>query len=224
MHDLCVVFDVDDTLCLERNYAISGFRAVGNWAARWLGAPDFGERCIDLFETGHRGDTFNSALESVGLKPCPELIAGLVTIYRSHVPEIAMEEDAGVAVAEIVKRWPIAVITDGPVTSQTLKCDALGLPAFARPVIATGIYGPECHKPQPAAFQRVEREVQAKQYLYVADNPLKDFQAPRSLGWKCVRIRRSAGLHFHRENGVVQPDFEFADCSGLPDLLGNLPR
>ena len=45
MKPVCVVFDVDDTLYLERDYVRSGFRAVGVWASRWLGLSGFAERC-----------------------------------------------------------------------------------------------------------------------------------------------------------------------------------
>src|SRR5207302_9076607 len=40
MNELCVVFDIDDTLYLERDYVRSGFRAVGTWAEQWLRIPD----------------------------------------------------------------------------------------------------------------------------------------------------------------------------------------
>ena len=32
-------------------------------------------------------------------------------------------------------------------------------------------------------------------FVYVADNPRKDFIAPRALGWRTVRIRRRGGEH-----------------------------
>jgi putative hydrolase of the HAD superfamily len=32
-------------------------------------------------------------------------------------------------------------------------------------------------------------------YVYVADNPRKDFLAPRALGWRSARVRRPGGEH-----------------------------
>ena len=32
-------------------------------------------------------------------------------------------------------------------------------------------------------------------YVYVADNPRKDFLAPRALGWRTLRVRRPGGEH-----------------------------
>jgi hypothetical protein len=39
---VCAVFDIDDTLYLERDYVRSGFEAVGRWAVKWIQIEDFG--------------------------------------------------------------------------------------------------------------------------------------------------------------------------------------
>lgn len=44
------VFDIDDTLYLERDYVRSGFRAVGEWARDRFGCDDFAARCWSRFE------------------------------------------------------------------------------------------------------------------------------------------------------------------------------
>src|SRR5690606_10373283 len=51
--------------------------------------------------------------------------------------------------------------------------------------------------PHPAAFERLERELglAGPCCAHVADNPAKDFVAPRRLGWRTVRVRRPGGLH-----------------------------
>ena len=48
----CVVFDIDDTLYLERDYAFSGFEAVGRWVAARLQIVDFALRCRHNFVAG----------------------------------------------------------------------------------------------------------------------------------------------------------------------------
>jgi hypothetical protein len=40
MSDLVLVFDLDDTLYPEREFALSGFRAAGRWAAAEPSAPE----------------------------------------------------------------------------------------------------------------------------------------------------------------------------------------
>ena len=37
-----IVFDLDDTLYPERDYVLSGFKAVASWAEARLGVPSLG--------------------------------------------------------------------------------------------------------------------------------------------------------------------------------------
>ena len=224
MHDLCVVFDIDDTLYLEADYVCSGFEAVDAWAAQWLGFPDFAVHCIELFRAGCRGRIFDAVLRPCG-RATPEVISALVELYRAHRPRIQMAPDAAAALAEIRVRWPIAALSDGPVVSQSRKCEALGLSSLGCPIILTDLLGAAFRKPDPTAFQHLEASVPARHFVYVADNPLKDFTAPSQLGWTTVRVRRSGGLHCSRGNELVTPDIELPDCSNLPAALSRLfPR
>ncbi|MGD1073382.1 MAG: HAD family hydrolase [Bryobacteraceae bacterium] len=222
MNPLCVVFDIDDTLYLERDYVLSGFAALGPWARDWLGLPDFADRCRRAHEDGRRGRVFNTVLEECGVPPAPAAISALVALYRSHVPAIQLCEDAAAALEHASARWPVAVISDGPAISQSRKAEALALSRFASPICLTELLGPECSKPSPVVFREVERALAARRYVYVADNPLKDFTAPATLGWKTIRIRRPAGLYSALDNGAAAVDFELSDCTKLPELLSSL--
>ena len=219
MNELCVVFDIDDTLYLERTYVSSGFRAAGQWAAEWLLIPDFDRHCIRLFDEGYRGNIFDAALGACDYPSNPELIAGLVAIYRGHKPDIHMIEDAAVAIANIRSVWPVAIITDGPVVSQSRKCEELDLANLADPIVLTGTRGAGFHKPQRGAFEFVGSRIPARRYVYVADNPAKDFTAPAELGWHSIRIRRAGGLHYGVESGPALPEFELPNCTTLNSLL-----
>ena len=90
----CVVFDLDDTLFLERDYVRSGFAAVGGWARRRLGVSGFGERCWAAFEAGARGRTFDEALAACGVEPAAALIDEMIGVYRRHRPSIELLADA----------------------------------------------------------------------------------------------------------------------------------
>jgi putative hydrolase of the HAD superfamily len=57
-------------------------------------------------------------------------------------------------------------------------------------------------------------------FVYVADNPLKDFQAPIAMGWKTVRVRRAQGLNSHIECAIeCQPTLEVPDMWNLSEIL-----
>lgn len=214
MHELCVVFDIDDTLYLERDYVGSGFRAVGRLAQDRWGLPGLERRCRDLFDAGVRGDIFDRVLPEK-----PEVVKGLVSAYRTHPPEIVLASDALDAIESISSRWPIAVISDGPPESQRRKADALGLCRISDTILLTWELGAEFHKPGTAAFAAVAERIPARGYVYVADNPAKDFMGPAALGWRTVRIRRNGGLHFGEDSSPPLPDAELPDCSGLVGIL-----
>ena len=133
-----------------------------------------------------------------------------------------MLPDASNTLDTLSRDYPIALITDGPVAAQSRKCEALGLPALARPLVLTEMFGADFRKPSLHPFERVADLVKSGKFAYVADNPLKDFQAPKELGWTTVRIRRPGGLHYHRPNDIVTPQFELPDCLGLPKVLSEV--
>jgi putative hydrolase of the HAD superfamily len=223
MNELCVVFDIDDTLYLERDYVRSGFQAVGKWAGDWLAIDDFFGACWREFESGQRSTIFNRALAACGKKPSPELISCLVELYRSHTPCIVLTPDASEALGQIAGTCPIAIVSDGPVAAQSRKADALGLRSVASPVVLTGIFGAQFCKPHTHAFAHVAESVPARRYAYVADNPAKDFAGPNELGWTTIRIRRPGGLHVLVENNPHSPpNVEVSDCSDLVRVLARV--
>ena len=193
----CIVFDVDDTLYLERDYVRSGFAAVGAEARSRWGVDDFAERAWLLFESGARGDIFDRVLVESGISPSPEAITALVARYREHPPAIRLLDDARACLERLHGRLALACLTDGPLSCQRAKVVALGLERWLSPVILTAELGTGLGKPHPEGFRRIEAVTgeSGATCAYVADNPLKDFAGPRLLGWRTVRIRRPGGLH-----------------------------
>src|SRR3546814_20288325 len=89
-----IVLDLDDTLYLERDYVLSGFRAVGNWLEAHHEIRTFAGSATELFEAGRRGDIFDAALARLGVSPSPEMIQRLVAVYREHRPAIRLQSAA----------------------------------------------------------------------------------------------------------------------------------
>jgi putative hydrolase of the HAD superfamily len=198
-----IVFDVDDTLYLERDYVRSGFHAVGEVARERLGIANFADAAWELFESGARGDIFDRVLRKGGFAPAPTTVREMVDIYRSHPPAIHLAPDARECLAALAGRYKIAVITDGPAISQRAKLTALGASAWSAATIVTDELGPGCGKPNPMAFRLVQEAmgVEPRACTYVADNPAKDFRAPHALGWGTIRCRRPEGLHRDSPSG-----------------------
>lgn len=204
-----VVWDVDDTLFLEQDYARSGFEAVGAHVERTRGIAGFGARLVAMFEAGVRGDTFDRALAEFGAPADKDTIRELVEIYRGHTPRISLLPDARAALdAAVARGWRQAALTDGPPRSQRAKVEALGLAAWCDPIVLAGELGPGRGKPAPDAFLVVERALglTGSALLYVGDNPPRDFPAPWSLGWQTLRIRREGSQHVTVPTGAASAE------------------
>ncbi|MGI9069871.1 MAG: HAD family hydrolase [Bryobacteraceae bacterium] len=222
MMPLCIVLDLDDTLFLERDYVRSGFGAVGKWAYERFHIGDFAERAYQNFECGRRGDIFNAVLRECNCEPGPDDIQAMVRVYRKHYPIISLLPDA----AEFLSRFRgvarMALISDGPLESQRRKFSALHLKDFFDFVVFTDIWGAAFAKPHPRAFQLIQHRLGTSKlrYIYVADNPYKDFDAPLALNWQTIRIRRAEGIYsLHQPSGAASTELEVSDLKELTDIL-----
>lgn len=147
-----IVFDLDDTLYLEREFAFSGYRFLDGWAKERESLEGFGKACKVLFEEGERRQIFNRALERLGHCGDSHLIADLVAAYRGHPPQIALAPDA-VRFLER-HRGPFGLITDGPAETQNAKIVALGLDRWIENIRKTGDWPQGYGKPHPALTRK----------------------------------------------------------------------
>ena len=185
-----ITFDLDDTLYLERDFAFSGFAAVGQAIAERHGVTGFAELCTGLLDSPHRAAIFDEALRQAGLQDV-QPVADLVAIYRGHAPRIALCPDA----ARYLRKGGFGLITDGPEATQRAKIAALGLAAFCDQIIPTGQWGPGFGKPHPRAYQAIADAADGRRCVYVADNAAKDFVTPNRMGWLTVQILRPGRVH-----------------------------
>ncbi len=95
----------------------------------------------------------------------------------------------------------LGLLTDGSSARQLVKLDALGIDGWFDGAIYTHDWESPYRKPGPRGFRALEEqwELPARRMVYVADNPAKDFIAPRSLGWTAIRLRVPGQLTFDRE-------------------------
>ena len=190
-----VLFDLDDTLYPERQYVLSGFRAVAARAAERCGvAADqaYAELSM-LFEQGVRGNTFDLWLASHGLPA--SLSPELVNVYRLRTPSIDPVPEVPPLLRSLRRRFRIGLVSDGLLVVQQAKFACLGLaPAFDA-VIFSDALGREAWKPSPLAFLAAVREldVDPSEAIYVADNPRKDFLGARRAGLASVWCRHARG-------------------------------
>jgi putative hydrolase of the HAD superfamily len=214
---VCIVFDLDDTLYLERDYVRSGFEAVGEWASKNASIEGLAGAAWRRFESGDRGNIFDQALGDIGCLQDRALISELVAVYRTHRPNIAVARDVASTLPQLLPHTHLALITDGFSICQRNKIDVLGLERWLKPIVVTDELGSGFRKPHPKAFEYIEQHFAqvATSFAYVGDNPQKDFTAPRLRNWTTFRIRREGGLHREVECRGGIADFEITRLDDL---------
>ncbi|MEL7211910.1 MAG: HAD family hydrolase [Pseudomonadota bacterium] len=190
-----IVFDLDDTLYLERDFAFSGYVALDAHIEATTGRSGFGAFCHQAFLAGRHRKAFNEALAALGLPADADTVAELVARYRSHAPKITLCEDAKQCLERLKTRLPLGLITDGPEKMQRSKIEALGIAPMFSVLRPTGAWGAEFSKPHPRAFLEMEAAAGGAPIVYVADNALKDFVTPRARGWHAIQICRPGRVH-----------------------------
>jgi len=181
-----VVFDLDDTLYKERDYQTSGLRAVAKLIARLYG-KDYSSELVAWRDAGEK-DPFERLRDELELPASVK--DSFLWEYRNHLPAIALSPDAEATLRAIQQRSAgVAILTDGRSVSQRLKLSALGLSAV--PVYVSEEWGET--KPGEKRFAAIQKKFAAKQFVYVGDNPAKDFIAPNRLGWVTIGLRDQGG-------------------------------
>lgn len=218
-----VVFDLDDTLYLERDYVKSGFLAVSSFLADGyaLDKRQVYRQLMASFEAGIRDRNFNVVLEEIGLNE-EALIPRLVQVYREHKPSIVLLPDAAAVLPKLRQKYRIGLMTDGYKGAQRNKLAALGIAHQFDAIVLTDDYGREHWKPSPVPYTKVLEKLsfEGPEVIYVGDNPHKDFIGAKSVHMGTLRIRRNGGLYkditFDNDH---EADCEIWDLRELPDIL-----
>jgi putative hydrolase of the HAD superfamily len=218
-----VLFDLDDTLYCEHDYVRSGFQAVaeyvvGNYIA--FDAPMLYRFMLKDWELNGRGKIFNNLLESFAIDLDP---IRLVEIYRTHIPELTLYPDAE-RVVKLLEEWdiPRGIITDGDYGVQRRKLEALGLVSRFSCVILTDELGKQCWKPSPVPFRHAQELLGsvADSFIYVGDNPHKDFVTAKRMGYHTIRVIRETGDHMATR---LTPEYEAEQVvSSLDEIVALL--
>ncbi|UCG32293.1 MAG: HAD family hydrolase [Phycisphaerales bacterium] len=218
-----LVFDLDDTLYPEREYAFSGFEAVAVAYTDLLGPPSrTAARLKEIFDSGNRTRCFNQLLTERGHEVRANLVGRMVETYRAHRPRIALHVDARECLTLWRRRVKTAVLSDGYLLAQQNKVAALRLTGTVDAVVLTDQWGREFWKPHPRGFELLQERfaLRADLCAYVSDNASKDFVAPNALGWITIQAKRPGGTYEHESApSGGQPRHAVDDLRDLARLL-----
>ena len=192
-----MVFDLDDTLYKEQDYLLSAYREI----AERIGGKETGrvkseelrvkseelrgDRIFDqMLRWRQEGENvFQCLIDTYGLDMT---VDDLLTVYRSHVPAIRLDEETNHLLDYLHRIAVIGLITDGRSLTQRHKIEALGLSAYMdeENILISEETGHE--KPSEVPYRHFMARYPACTYYYVGDNPAKDFSAPDRLGWTSI--------------------------------------
>lgn len=205
---LGVIFDLDDTLYSEKQYVRSGYKAV----AKLLGDEALADRLWTFFENGK--PAIDELLNELG---CVERKEECLEAYREQIPKITLYDGVVDLILELKgKGVKVGIITDGRVSGQKRKIQALGLDKLIDDIIITDeLGGTQFRKPCDIAFRIMQRRwgLPFEQMVYVGDNAEKDFQAPKQLGMRNVFFRNKDGIYFDNSKNDVQEIDKISDLS-----------
>ena len=211
-----IVFDLDDTLYKEADYHSSGVRAVANKLTHLFGI-DVEASLEDLIINGER-DLWGGICRRLNVPASVK--ESILWEYRLHSPNIQLTSEVK-DVISFVRQYAagIAILTDGRAITQRTKLLALGLAGM--PVYISEEFG--ASKPHPARFKLIEQSYPGKHFVYVGDNPKKDFVAPNGLGWItfCL-VDDGRNIHSQDLSQIEKdylPHFWLADLKDLQTFL-----
>lgn len=194
-----IIFDLDDTLHLERDYVFSGFNAVAKAHEDLLGPwEESSEKMRKLFfDSEKRRRIFNILLEERGRVVTEDTIGAMIKTYRFHLPDISLTPEVDSLLSKLREKYKLGLITDGPVMMQAAKVEALDLRAKLDTIILTEEFGKEFAKPHPKAFEYMVEKlgIKHKECVYMGDNAGKDFLAPNKLGWLTIQFTQPDGVY-----------------------------
>ena len=198
-----IVFDLDDTLYKEIDFLKSAYREIANFFCDQYGIYGLWGEMLRYYGEGK--DVFQELINLYNRDVTKDF---LIEMYRNHMPEINLDDETK-CVLDYIKANPtcsIGLITDGREVTQTNKIDALGLLDY---VDDTNIFISETwqhDKIDGFVCSMIEEMYPNCNYVYVGDNPQKDFLAPNQRGWDTICLLDN-GRNIHKQVFDLAPDY-----------------
>jgi putative hydrolase of the HAD superfamily len=206
------VLDLDDTLYKEADYRNSGIREIAKYLKKYYKIKinhKFINKCIDK-----KKNFLKEICRKYNLQK--SIVETLLWIYRLHIPSICLKKKVKKSLFKLKKiSAGVAILTDGRSFTQRFKLQALGINNL--PFYISEDYNDA--KPSLKRFKLIMKEMPAKKYIYIADNPSKDFLAPNKLKWLTFGIKdKKNNIHsfmYKNKNKKYLPKFWIKNLSEI---------
>ena len=188
------VFDLDDTLYSERDFEKSGIEFVyKKFNIKHIKLESILNKRKNWIDLIINGSNNQITLQMV------------LDIYRNHFPTIPLYKDAKVFLEKLLSQGSeMSLITDGRSITQRNKLKALGIDSYFKNIIISEEINSE--KPSEYNFRMVMNNKDSENYIYIADNPNKDFVTPNKLGWTTICLL-DRGQNVHKQNFDISSEY-----------------
>lgn len=217
-----IVFDLDDTLFPEIDYVHSGYRAIGRELERH-GIMKCNEVVEFLMASDNTARGFDDLAARIWLShPGSHFDARwMVETYRYHIPDIHLDNEVERTLRKLCDNGiKLGIITDGRSATQRAKIRALGLERFVATdnIVVSSEIGAD--KTSELPFLTIAgRNPDERRFIYVGDNPSKDFRWPNAMGWDTVMLLdKGHNIHSQRIN-VPRNYCAQKEISSLKELM-----
>lgn len=209
-----IIFDLDDTLYLQRHFKESGFNAISDWLQvhKAISTSDSLSHLQSIIN--EHGPSypymFDALVERLLLEK--DLIPILIKLFREHTPQIELFLGVSQMLELLKTKYVLGLLTDGTWAVQQKKVNSLGIAHFFDLIVYSDSLG--LTKPAPELYELIENKLNLTgEYLaYVGDNPQKDFVEAKRRGWLTCRVLTGEFGEF-----TQKPGFE-ADCT-VPSVV-----
>jgi putative hydrolase of the HAD superfamily len=212
--DPVILFDMDDTLFEERDYVLSGFRAVAAFLEQSRDLPaKYSYPSMQAFlELEGRGRVFDRIIERFEIRGADGLVADCVHVYRNHVPDIGLYPGAREMLATLKASFRLGLVTNGLGLMQRRKFDALALSDYFDATFYCDEIG--APKPHPCGLEAALSQLSGcvETAWMVGDNPETDGAAAAALGIRFIRVKTQRFEHVATPTGAME-------INGVTDLL-----
>lgn len=215
-----VIFDLDDTLINEQDFAFSAFDECSDYLSKVFNIhkEEIYLNITSLYKKS-KEKIFNRILEIYNSTD-NGLIERLIDIYRNHYPKIKLnKETEKLLIILRNKGYKIGVITDGYKKSQKNKISSLNLAKYIDKIIITDELGDngEYWKPHVKSYQLMKEHfnVNYNEMIYIGDNLEKDFKAPLKLGMESILFKNPAGVY---DKSIINVDKKIIVINSLIEI------
>jgi putative hydrolase of the HAD superfamily len=178
--------DMDNTLYDERDFVLSGFRAVADHLAGWdVDSTEAYNYLQNRLDSVGREKIFDHLLKHLAGGVCRQRIQKMVQIYRGHHPQIDLFPGTVEVLRYMRRRGRVVIVTDGLPEVQQRKVKALGLDKMVDQIVycwATGY-----PKPDPRSLVGIVKQGDPKA-LMIGDREDHDMKLARGCYIDSIRV------------------------------------